>query len=306
MMLFVYPTRNLSVKLLGKEPCPNPTRVRPSFAPMFRTTRPGTWERDHAPPTRAGPRACPDGPRRLRDRPMTAPEGPYTALQAPKTAEDSPRTGPRKNKKGTFNQKLERPAPSDRQAVPDFRDHPQGQEDDCASRVAAWAGELPFSKVASRGREDNRATRAHRGAPCAQLGRRPRRPGRLPQQTRPARNVFMLARMPHEPPASSTVQMQSPHRRAHAARGAAAARRAQAHHPCPKPMHHVCGCARHTPWWPPRRKVSLALDRDCGADMFPDVCCHVRGRTWHTLRVPRTWHAWRGWSMRYTWRTWST
>ena len=22
--------------------------------------------------------------------------------------------------------------------------------------------------------------------------------------------------------------------------------------------------------------------------MYPDVCCHVRGRTWHTLRVPRT------------------
>ena len=32
-----------------------------------------------------------------------------------------------------------------------------------------------------------------------------------------------------------------------------------------------------------------------GADMYPDVCCHVRGRTWHTLRVPRIWHAWRGW-----------
>ena len=46
--------------------------------------------------------------------------------------------------------------------------------------------------------------------------------------------------------------------------------------------------------------------RMVGADMFPDVCCHVRRRTWHTLRVPRTWHAWRGWSMRYTWRTWST
>ena len=31
-----------------------------------------------------------------------------------------------------------------------------------------------------------------------------------------------------------------------------------------------------------------------GADMFSDVCCHVRGRTWHTLGVPRTWRAWRG------------
>ena len=49
---------------------------------------------------------------------MTAKKGPYTALEAPKTAEDSPRTGPRKNKKGTFNQKLERPAPGDRQEIP--------------------------------------------------------------------------------------------------------------------------------------------------------------------------------------------
>ena len=36
---------------------------------------------------------------------------------------------------------------------------PKEGEDDRASRVAAWAGELPFSKVASRGREDNRASR---------------------------------------------------------------------------------------------------------------------------------------------------
>ena len=43
-----------------------------------------------------------------------------------------------------------------------------------------------------------------------------------------------------------------------------------------------------------------------GGDMFPDVCCHVRGGTWHTLRVPRTWRTWRGWSTRHTWRTWST
>ena len=43
-----------------------------------------------------------------------------------------------------------------------------------------------------------------------------------------------------------------------------------------------------------------------GADMVPDVCCHVRGGTWHTLRVPRTWRTWRGWSTRHTWRTWRT
>ena len=46
--------------------------------------------------------------------------------------------------------------------------------------------------------------------------------------------------------------------------------------------------------------------RMVGADMVPDVCRHVRRRTWHTLRVPRTWRTWRGWSMRHTWRTWST
>ena len=36
--------------------------------------------------------------------------------------------------------------------------HPQGREDNRASRVAAWAGELRFSRAA-RGREDNRASR---------------------------------------------------------------------------------------------------------------------------------------------------
>ena len=35
----------------------------------------------------------------------------------------------------------------------------QGREDNRASRVAAWAGELPFSKVVSREREDRRASR---------------------------------------------------------------------------------------------------------------------------------------------------
>merc|ERR1712060_340353 len=55
-----------------------------------------------------------------------------------------------------------------------------------------------------------------------------------------------------------------------------------------------------------RRDCALVFDTDGGADMYRDVCCRVRGRTWHTLRVPRTWHAWRGWSMRYTWRIWRT
>ena len=36
---------------------------------------------------------------------------------------------------------------------------PHGREDNCASRVAALARELPISKVASRGRKDNRAMR---------------------------------------------------------------------------------------------------------------------------------------------------
>ena len=37
--------------------------------------------------------------------------------------------------------------------------HPRGREDKCASRFAASAGELPFSKAASRGSEDDRASR---------------------------------------------------------------------------------------------------------------------------------------------------
>ena len=37
--------------------------------------------------------------------------------------------------------------------------HPQGREDNRASRVAAWAGELTFSSGVARGREDNRASR---------------------------------------------------------------------------------------------------------------------------------------------------
>ena len=38
--------------------------------------------------------------------------------------------------------------------------------------------------------------------------------------------------------------------------------------------------------------------RMVGADMVPDVCRHVRRRTWHTLRVPRTWRTRRAW---YAW-----
>ena len=62
--------------------------------------------------------------------------------------------------------------------------------------------------------------------------------------------------------------------------------------------------------WPgvcrPTRHHDGHPTRMVGADMYPDLCCHVRGRTWHALRVSRTWHARCGWSMRYTWRTWST
>ena len=67
----------------------------------------------------------------------------------------------------------------------------------------------------------------------------------------------------------------------------------------------VCRPTRHHDGHP----VAIAhwfSTRMVGADMFPDVCCHVRGGTWHTLRVPRTWRTWRGWSTRHTWRTWST
>eukprot|EP00959_Pyramimonas_sp_CCMP1952_P039498 826593-Pyramimonas_sp.AAC.1 len=53
--------------------------------------------------------------------------------------------------------------------------------------------------------------------------------------------------------------------------------------------------------WPAVRKPTRHNDehrfstRLAGADMFPDVCCHVRRRTSCTLHVPRTRRTWRGW-----------
>ena len=53
----------------------------------------------------------------------------------------------------------------------------------------------------------------------------------------------------------------------------------------------------------PAAIVHWFLTRMVGAGMVSDMCCHVRLRTWPTLRAPR---AWRGWSTWRTWRMWST